>query len=211
VSKEGARRCPWLRLQIAPNSAPLRKLGNGSSSPTRNRSRTNMSDPHELIAELEAEIEHLRDAAERCRKIDLGTKLAIALGVASLAAAVLWFKPVTLMLGIALALGGFALHGSNRSTLDEVVGRIAAVEARRASLIDGLQLQTLEHQEARDEVERRSPGSALVAAARGLAVDRHPLRPAGPGLAHKGREGGLEQIRIDPVHQEGQPARPGTP
>jgi hypothetical protein len=97
-----------------------------------------MADQH-----LEAEIEHLRDATERCRKIDLGTKLAIGVGVACLASAVVWFKPVALVVGVALVLGGLALHGSNRSTLDEIVARIKATEARRAELIDSLELQTV--------------------------------------------------------------------
>jgi hypothetical protein len=102
-----------------------------------------MRDQHELIPELEAEIEHLRDAAEGCRKVDLGTKLAIALGVACLAAALVWFKPLALVLGIALVLGGLALHGSNRSTLDGIVARIRTAEARRAEVIDSLELQTV--------------------------------------------------------------------
>jgi hypothetical protein len=106
-----------------------------------------MSDQQNLIADLEAETEHLRDAAERCRKIDLGTKLAIALGVACLASAVVWVKPVALVFGVALLLGGIALHGSNRSTLDEIVGKIRNAETRRAELIDTLQLQIIESRE----------------------------------------------------------------
>jgi hypothetical protein len=102
-----------------------------------------MPDQHELIADLEAEIEHLRDAAERCRKLDLGTKLAIALGVTCLASALVWFKPLALVLGIALVLGGLALHGSNKSTHDEIVAGIRATEARRVGLIDGLELQNV--------------------------------------------------------------------
>jgi hypothetical protein len=100
-----------------------------------------MSDQHELMADLEAEVEHLREAAERCRKIDLGTKLAIALGVACLFSALVWFKPLALVLGIALVLGGLALLGSNRSTLHEITAKIADAEKRR--VIDGLAFQNV--------------------------------------------------------------------
>src|SRR5688500_10548690 len=48
-----------------------------------------MPDHHDLIADLEAEIESLRDAAERCRKIARAAKAAFSLGVASLALALL--------------------------------------------------------------------------------------------------------------------------
>ena len=48
-----------------------------------------MPSEHDQIVELEAEIERLRDAAERCRKIGLAAKLAIGLGLASLASALI--------------------------------------------------------------------------------------------------------------------------
>src|SRR3954468_21570911 len=99
-----------------------------------------MASEHDLIVELEAEIERLRDAAERCRKIDLVTRAAIGLGIACLASALLWCKPVALVLGLALLLGGVALHGSNRSTLQEIVTRIRTTETRRAAAIDELKL-----------------------------------------------------------------------
>jgi hypothetical protein len=100
------------------------------------------AEEREVIADLEAEIEHLRDAAERCRKIDLGTKLALGLGVACFASALVWFKPLALILGLGLVLGGLALYGSNRTTLDEIVARIRTTEARRAELIDRFELET---------------------------------------------------------------------
>jgi hypothetical protein len=97
----------------------------------------------EVIADLEAEIARLRDAAETCRKIDLAAKAAIGFGVACLVYALPWFRPVALVLGLALLLGGLALQGSNRSTLDEIVARTKAAEARRTAMIDGLDLQTV--------------------------------------------------------------------
>ena len=103
----------------------------------------------EIIADLEIQIEHLRDAAERCRKIELAAKAIIGVGAACLGSALLWFKPLALVLGIALLLGGIALRGSNKSTLDEIVARITADEARRAGIIDGLELQTIPPESAR--------------------------------------------------------------
>lgn len=102
-----------------------------------------MVSEHEEIAELEAEIERLRDAAERGRKVDLGTKAAIAIGIACLASALVSFRPVALVVGLALLLGGVALQGSNRSTLDEISVRIRATEARRAAMIGGLDLEAV--------------------------------------------------------------------
>jgi hypothetical protein len=101
-----------------------------------------MSNQRELIADLEAEIERLRDAAERCGKIGRAAKATVGVGVVCLALSLLSFKPVALVVGVAPVLGGLALHGSNRSTLDEIVARIRATEARRAEVIEGLELQT---------------------------------------------------------------------
>jgi|SRR3954468_14967202 hypothetical protein len=102
-----------------------------------------MASEPDQIAELEAEGERLRDTAERCRKIDLATRAAIGVGIVCLASALLWFRPVALVIGLALLLGGIALNGSNRSTLDEIVARIKTVEALRAAVIDGLELETV--------------------------------------------------------------------
>jgi hypothetical protein len=43
-----------------------------------------MLDQHQLVADLEAEIEGLRDSAEHCRKIDMAAKAAMGIGVALL-------------------------------------------------------------------------------------------------------------------------------
>jgi hypothetical protein len=96
---------------------------------------------HEQIADLEAEIDTLRDAAERGRKIDLVAKAALGLGCALLLAGFLWFSASTLVTGIAAVLGSVALIGSNRGTLGEIGTRIRMVEARRADIIDGLEFR----------------------------------------------------------------------
>ena len=61
-----------------------------------------MPNPHELIADLESEIDALRDEAERCRKIDIA---AFALGCIILFTAFLWSSAFALVIGIAAVLG----------------------------------------------------------------------------------------------------------
>ena len=56
------------------------------------------------------------------------------------------------------------------------------------------------------EVKRRGALAPVVAAARGLAVDRHQTGLVRPALPHPAREGGGEERRVDPVHQDGEPA-----
>ena len=102
-----------------------------------------MLDQHQLIADLEAEIDDLHDIAERCRKIDLGAKAAMGVGLALLLVSFFWFSASALVIGIAAVLGSVALVGSNRGTLGEIITGIRLAEARRAEVIDGLQLETI--------------------------------------------------------------------
>jgi hypothetical protein len=102
-----------------------------------------MLDQHQLVADLEAEIDGLRDSAERCRKIDIVAKAVMGIGVGLLVIGFLWFSASALVIGIAAVLGSVALVGSNRGTLGEIITRIKLAEARRAEIIDGLGLQTV--------------------------------------------------------------------
>ena len=54
-----------------------------------------MLDQHQLIADLEAEIDGLRDSAERCSKIDIVAKAAVGTGVALLLISFFWFSYTT--------------------------------------------------------------------------------------------------------------------
>ena len=100
-----------------------------------------MPNQHELIADLESEIDALRDEAERCRKIDIAAKLALALGCVTLVTAFVRSSAFALVIGIAAVLGSVALLGSNRRTLDEIMAAIRTQEARRSEMIEGLELQ----------------------------------------------------------------------
>ena len=90
--------------------------------------------PDEVV-DLEAEIDTLRDHAERCRKIDIGGKAALGMGCAMLLMGFLWLNPMPLVIGIALILGSVALLGSNRTTLGDTITSITLLEERRVEMI----------------------------------------------------------------------------
>jgi hypothetical protein len=100
-----------------------------------------MPDLYQHIADLEAEIERLSEAAEQARKIIIVAKVATGAGGLLLVAimfGVFRFDPVALVVGITAFPGGIAAYGTNRSTLDEIVTSIRSREARWAEMIDPL-------------------------------------------------------------------------
>jgi hypothetical protein len=64
-----------------------------------------MPNQHELIANLESEIDALRDEAERCRTIDIAARVAFAFGSIILFTAFLRSSAFALVTGIAAVLG----------------------------------------------------------------------------------------------------------
>ena len=104
-------------------------------------------DPRAAIAALEAAIEEQFQAAERCRRIDLVAKAAVGAGAVLLVAVAAGgsrLGATALVFGVTAVLGGLALLGSNRRTLDDTLAAIQANEARRAALIDALGARTVE-------------------------------------------------------------------
>ena len=100
------------------------------------------------IAVLEAEIEALRDEAERCRKVVRISKGIVAAGVGALllmALGVLRFDPLSCGVALTAVLGGIPLHGSNASTRQEALATARSREEQRAALIDRLGLETVEN------------------------------------------------------------------
>jgi hypothetical protein len=94
------------------------------------------------IADLESEIERLSDVAERCRKVMIVARAAcIAGGILLLLTVLGQVGPVAFVFAVAAVLGGMALFGSNKSTRDQVIGAMTVYEARRAQLIDGVDLR----------------------------------------------------------------------
>jgi hypothetical protein len=106
-----------------------------------------MTDLHQQIADLEAQIDALSDTAERCRKGMMVAQVTIAGGLLVFGATVfgvIWSDPITLIVGIAATLAGIGFYGSSRSTREQTIGTIRSCEARRAEMINGLSLRAVE-------------------------------------------------------------------
>ena len=104
----------------------------------------NEDDAREEIAQLEARIEELADVVESCRKVILVSKAAIAAGallILVVAIGVIRFDPLSMIGALAAVLGGIVLLGSNASTSKEGTAALRAAEARRAELIDAMELR----------------------------------------------------------------------
>ena len=116
-------------------------------------------DSHEEITRLEAEIERLAEAAERCWKIIQVSKAIIVLGFLVLAAILFGFvraDAMPLFGSLAAIIGGIVVFGSNSSTAKQMAERIAAAEAERAALIGNIDLRLV------PEAGRR-PAAAIAA------------------------------------------------
>ena len=102
--------------------------------------------PGDEIAQLEARLEDLAEAAERCRKIILGSQIAIGAGAALLLLMLFGlFGSVEVFFGsIAAVLGGIVSLGSNVSTLRQTTDAIDAAEALRSQLIGRIELRVVD-------------------------------------------------------------------
>jgi hypothetical protein len=106
-----------------------------------------MNDFHQQIVDLEAEIDALSDTAEQCRKSMVVAKIATGMGALLFAASLLGLMgldPIILVVGIGTTLAGIGFYGSSRSTLDQISAKIRVSEARRAEIIDGMDLRRVE-------------------------------------------------------------------
>jgi len=96
-------------------------------------------DLHDQILQLEAEMEKLAERIDRCRKIVLGSKIAIAAASILLLAVTVGLirsDPVYIVGAIAVVIGGIVAFGSNASTLNQTAISLKAAGARRTELID---------------------------------------------------------------------------
>jgi hypothetical protein len=134
---------------VPANPDPLPQHNKQSSSPVADPAKQSSfqmdddGDLHEQILHIEAHIEELTDILERCRKIILISKVAIAAGVILILAIVvgaLGFDPTILIGAIAAVIGGTVVFGSNTSTLKQTATDVKAAEAYRAELISRMDL-----------------------------------------------------------------------
>ena len=103
-------------------------------------------DPTDEISEIEARIDQLAEIAERCRRIILGSKVAIGGGFALLLVVLFGLfgaGQVAALGSIALVLGGIVSLGSNVSTLHQTEVAISDAEARRSALIARIDLRVV--------------------------------------------------------------------
>jgi hypothetical protein len=109
-------------------------------------------DPRQTIATIEARLEYLAEVAERCRKIILFSKVAIAGGAVLLLAILLGLlagNAVVALGSLAAVLGGIVSLGSNISTLQQTTDAIGAAERQRSDLIGQMELRVVSDGPAR--------------------------------------------------------------
>jgi UPF0716 family protein affecting phage T7 exclusion len=103
-------------------------------------------DLHEQILHIEAHIEELTDIIERCRKIILISKVAIAAGGILILATIIGavgFDPTVLIGAIAAVIGGTVVFGSNMSTLKQTLTDMKVAETPRTELITRMDLKVV--------------------------------------------------------------------
>ena len=103
-------------------------------------------DPTDEISLIEERLEELAEVSERCRKIILFSKAAIAGGAALLLVMILGLfgsSQVAALASIAAVLGGIVSLGSNVSTLRQTTDAISAAEMLRSDLIGRIDLRVV--------------------------------------------------------------------
>jgi hypothetical protein len=99
------------------------------------------------IARLETRIEMLAEARERCRKISLAAKIAIAAGAAWALLTLVTlvpFYPSMFFGALAAMIGGVVLLGSNKTTWEQTEAALREAERMRATLIGRMELRVVE-------------------------------------------------------------------
>jgi hypoxanthine-guanine phosphoribosyltransferase len=104
----------------------------------------NDDDPSEEIEQLEAQIDELAAKIESCRKFILAGQIAMTGGgvafIAMLTGAI-GFDPSVMSAAVVATFGGIVAAGSNSSTAKEATQELAEAEAKRATLIEHLNLR----------------------------------------------------------------------
>ncbi|MDQ8727410.1 hypothetical protein [Bradyrhizobium sp. LHD-71] len=104
------------------------------------------NNPSDEVSRIEAQLEELAEVSERCRKIIMVSKAAIAGGVVLLLVTILGlfgFNQVAAIASIAVVLGGIVSLGSNVGTLRQTMAAMSAAEVHRSELISRIDLQVV--------------------------------------------------------------------
>jgi hypothetical protein len=102
--------------------------------------------PIDEISRIEAQLEELAEVSERCRKIILVSKVAIAGGIALLLFMMLGLfgsNQAAAIGSIAVVLGGIVSLGSNVGTLRQTIAAMSAAEVLRSDLIGRIDLRVV--------------------------------------------------------------------
>jgi hypothetical protein len=100
----------------------------------------------EDIGHLEERIETLRVSLERCQKISSAAKIAIAGGMIWMLLALITLvpsTPVSFFTGLAAALGGIVLLGSNKTTWEQTEAALQDAQVMRSQLIGNIPLRVV--------------------------------------------------------------------
>ncbi len=103
--------------------------------------------PHDDIAQVEARIDALHEAIERCRKLSLAAKIAIGAGSAWIVltlVGLIEFYPGAMLAAGAAAIGGIVLAGSNSTTWAQTEADLHASEALRSEMIGRLEMRLVD-------------------------------------------------------------------
>jgi hypothetical protein len=122
----------------------------------------NNSNYRDEIVGLEALTEELTAKIENCRKFIVAGRIAVGIGGAVLVAMLVGIAgsdPSIMGLAAAAVLGGIVVAGSNRSTAKEASTELSAAEAKRAEVINQLELQTVSE---RDGLQPLPPSGAIL-------------------------------------------------
>jgi len=102
---------------------------------------------HEEIALVEARIEDLQQAIERCRKLALVARLTIGAGAIWIVLTLLGlmtFYPGAMVAALAATIGSIVILGSNSTTWMQTEAKLRDSEALRAELIGSLEMRLVD-------------------------------------------------------------------
>jgi hypothetical protein len=99
------------------------------------------------LAEIEAQMEHLRDVVESCRKGMLASRAAIVAGgvlfLINLVGLVASPSLLLALLYFTAVIGGIVWLGANKTSRDETLASLRAAQAEWQAATDGIEMSTV--------------------------------------------------------------------